>query len=165
MSNLHPSVVAVGNTAPSPDKAAGHNVITIGSTPRPSPKRHIPKTGRDPRLIFILAHQTILRWEFAVRRLGPPGRSPTERTAMRVEVELGLGQLRTVSERLRPFSRSRNLEIRFESEEVMVRLNDVEAHLVRLRHELASHDPSSPFQTAKDIGERLLTKARSLGRA
>jgi len=165
MSNLHPSVVAVGNTAPSTDTVTGHNVITIGSKPRPSQKRSAPKARRDPRLIFILAHQTILRWEFAVRRLEPPERSSTDTAAVRMEVELGLGQLHTVSERLLPFSRSRNLAVRFESEEVMVRLDAVEAQLVRVQQGVTSHDPSPPLQTAKGIGERLLARARGLSRA
>jgi hypothetical protein len=164
MSSLHPSVAVVGNAAPSTARVTGHNVITIGSKPRLPLRRHTQKSRQDPRLIFILAHQTILRWEFAVRRLEPLGRSPTERAAVRMEVELGLCQLHTVSERLRPFSRSRKLAVRFESEEVMVRLNEVEARLVGVQREVTSRDRSFPLRTAKDIGEQLLAKARGLAR-
>lgn len=164
MSNSHPSVVAVENTAASTERPAGYKVVRIAAKPRPSEKRRRPKVKEDPRLLFILAHQTILRWEFALRCMEPLKRSPTGRAAVQMEVELGLVQLRTVGERVRPFTRSRSLEVRFESEEVMVRLGDVEARLVGGQHELVNLDPSSPLRTARDIGERFLAKARGLVR-
>jgi hypothetical protein len=55
--------------------------------------------------------------------------------------------------------------VRFESEEVMVRLDAVEAQLVRVQQGVTSHDPSPPLQTAKGIGERLLARVRGLSRA
>jgi hypothetical protein len=163
MSSVHPPLIALGSTARSTDKVTVPKVIRIGTKPRPSPRQKA-RARQDPRLIFILAHQTILRWELAARRLEQPIRTSAHAAALRMEVELGLRQLRTVSDRLRPFSRSRNLAVRFESEEVMARLDVVAAQLVRLQQEPTTHDPSSRLRAAKEIAERLLAKARSLAR-
>ena len=163
MSNMQPSTIEVGSTAQSTHKVTRSNVIKSGPKPRPS-KRRKARVREDPRLIFILAHQTILRWELTARRLEQPIRTNADAAVLRMEVELGLGQLRMVGDRLRSFSRSRDLAVRFESEEVMARLDVVAAQLVRRQQEPTSHDPSSRLRAAKQIAERLLAKARNLGR-
>ena len=55
------------------------------------PKR-LNKGRRDPELVFILARQSVLRWEFAAPRMRRPNK-PSEAKAFNLEISLALEQL------------------------------------------------------------------------
>lgn len=145
------------------DNVTAERILEVDSRQKPTARRRAAKLRQDPRLTFILAHQTILRWQLAAQRLQRPVRIPSEGTALRIEAELGLGQLQAVSERVRPLTRLRDLAVRFEAEELMVRLGELEAQLLRSQQTLAIHS-SAPRRTARELAETLMAKARSLSR-
>lgn len=118
------------------------------------------KVLKDPKLMFILAGQSILRWQIAAERLQLPARNPTEYASMRIEIELGLAQLVSVADRVRPLAKSRNMAVRFEAEEVMARLDALTARMQDALDAAAPEVPA-PVRTALEIRDMLMAKLQS----
>ena len=122
--------------------------------------RPAAKTFKDPQLVFILARQSVLRGQFAARCLQSTIGRPADRAALRMEIELGLMQLQSVSARLQPLSRSRTLAVRFEAEEVLARLATIRDEMEEAQLELMADAPGLA-RTALQVRDRLMAKLRS----
>jgi GGDEF domain-containing protein len=101
----------------------------------------------------MLARQTITRWQFAAGQLRARSSAPAAQTR-RIEIELGLGQLQAVAERLRPLLKSRDMARRFESEELLVQIDGLSADLVALQAENPAPAEVPRPRTAAEIEER-----------
>jgi hypothetical protein len=110
-------------------------------------------------LVFILARQSVLRWEFAASRMRRPT-SPSESTALDLEIALGVDQLRAVRAQLQPLTRSRNLAVRFEAEEELLRVNSV-AQMVEERQQQNLEPAPSSGRTALEVQKLLVMKLKA----
>ena len=138
-------------------------------TESPKPRSSAPATSghpkrrnkgrRDPELVFILARQSVLRWEFAASRMRRPT-NPSESTALDLEIALGVDQLRAVRAQLQPLTRSRNLAVRFEAEEELLRVNSV-AQMVEERQQQNLEPAPSSGRTALEVQKLLVMKLKA----
>jgi hypothetical protein len=101
----------------------------------------------------MLARQSVLRWEFAVSRMRRPNR-PSEATAFDLEISVALEQLRAVVEQLQPLTRSRNMAVRFEAEEELLR--------VRTLAQKLEETQQACFETARCSGRTALEVQKAL---
>lgn len=140
--------------------------VIVKSSPKPlSPSR--ARSGRssapDTRLVFLLAQQTIQRWQFLVEgHSATPGREiDPEKQA---EIKLGITQLDTMLARIRPLTRSRKLATRFEAEELLRLSTQTLGQLEGLRSsDAVGFNP--PRQSAVDVQTRLTAKLRRTRRS
>ena len=114
------------------------------------------KDRKDPQLVFILARQSLLRWEFAAATMAPhPDRATTEEAKLLTEIELGLEQLRSVHRQILPLARSHALAIRFEAEEVMARVEALAEKMERQQRQCVDA-AQRPDRTTRAVRNRLL---------
>ncbi len=109
----------------------------------------------DPELALLLARQTITRWQFAVTQLRTHRKTPASEEADAIEINLGLAQLQAMGERLRPLLRSRDMARRFESEELMVRVDALSTELLARRAHQPNPLEAPPPRSAAEVEDRL----------
>jgi hypothetical protein len=95
---------------------------------RPPPERKdtaMPEA--EPRMALMLAQQAVTRWQFELQQPEP---------IPAAERELALQRIAALRERVLPFRHFVDMAIRFEAEEILVALADLDAAYVRLvRHD------------------------------
>jgi hypothetical protein len=111
----------------------------------------------DVGLAFMLARQGMTRLRFDADRLQQfsRGKLPHDPAMILMEAELGQHRTRALTERLRPFTRSRDLSVRFEAQELLValdRVNEVMDKTVRL---LRPTPRRHPAQVEADLRAKL----------
>lgn len=97
---------------------------------------------REAELAFMLARQTIARWRFDTQRLeqqlaGSP--LPKDLALMLMEAERGLAQVQALVGRVQLFVRSRDLAIRFEAQEILVTVAELETRLAGIQRRSQQH--------------------------
>ncbi len=108
------------------EMAAPRSVVKNGKADgRPRAAGAKRTSPADVGLAFMLARQGMTRLRFNADRLHLDSRGARDSALLLMEAQLGLQQTRALTERLQPFTRSRDLAVRFEAQELLVALERV----------------------------------------
>lgn len=104
----------------------------------------------------MLARQGTTRLNADAARLHQHARlSGGDPELLLLEARLGQQQTRALAERLRPLTRSRDMAVRFEAQELLVALERVAETIEATINRLVPPAPRTPSQIAAALGARL----------
>ncbi len=130
-------------------------------------KQQRAPVGKEAELTFMLARPALTRWQFETERLRQLASnwSAAKRRLALLESELGLAQVKALSDRIEPLTKSHDLAVRFEAQETLVALDSVGGQLGSIRERvregkppLAAAEPATEVQVAA-AGEEDETRA------
>ncbi len=107
-------------------------------------QRHAP-AGNEAELTFMLARPALTRWQFETERLRQLANnwSAAKRRLALLESELGLAQVKALSDRIEPLTKSQDIAVRFEAQETLVALDSVGGQLGSIRERVRESGPPS----------------------
>jgi hypothetical protein len=117
-------------------------------------RRAIPVLDTDPRLAFMFAQQSITSWRLEAEQLGDLVDVGVEGEEICAPARLLRQQIGTWRERIAPFANFIDIATRYEAQEVLAALDDVDRDFARILRRMQPAPWRDPKRLAAELGAR-----------
>jgi hypothetical protein len=116
--------------------------------------RAVPVGDPEPRLAFMFAQQSITRWRQQADRLGDLVDMGAEGAELGEEAVVGRQQVGVWRERIAPFANYIDIAVRFEAQEVLAAIEDVDRAFARILRRAQPAPWRDPNRLAAELRAR-----------